>query len=164
MTGCANVHKMIIMDRSIGLNSGLVATCYHCFCWGAQLTGPAPLPVLGSPVGLRQGGRSLRTLVLSLRGTLTLARPAPRLQGVKTAICLRVGLGPQPTSSLAKITPPSSSLTLHGFSSPPEKPKLMEFNVKEYEKCTDDWSCTPPRPWKPCGSQARWTVSQDPCA
>ena len=68
-------------------------------CWGAQLTGPAPLPVLGSPVGLRQGGRSLRTLVLSLRGTLTLARPAPRLQGVKTAICLRVGLVPQPTSS-----------------------------------------------------------------
>ena len=30
VTGCANVHKMIIMDRSIGLNSGLVTTCYHC--------------------------------------------------------------------------------------------------------------------------------------
>ena len=30
MIGCANVHKMIITDRSIGLNSGLVTTCYHC--------------------------------------------------------------------------------------------------------------------------------------
>lgn len=56
-------------------------------------------PHLGGPVGLRQGGWSLRTRALSLRGTLAWAHPAPDLSGIKTAVCLRVELGPQPTSS-----------------------------------------------------------------
>lgn len=56
-------------------------------------------------MGLRQGGWSLRSGALCLRGTLILSSPASHLPGIKTAVlgylmsCLRVELGTQPKSS-----------------------------------------------------------------
>ena len=60
-------------------------------------------------MGPRQGGWSLSSGALCLRGTLTLSSPASHLPGIKTAvlgyltICLRVELGPQPKSSEARM-------------------------------------------------------------